>query len=171
LSYENLLKNTNISMVTDELVTALNVYGGGGLSIANVNPIGNATIYNFDYYMTEDWMSSTLIQKIKDWESLIAVKQPLYADLLGRQITYNSTLVTKQSELVALQGELLAMEGVRNVQIQQGILGKHPFLTGNGWVHDDSWRYIDGSGFEWTHSPATSATSLVYGSARKLLQN
>ena len=50
MSFDNLLEEVNISEISDELVTALNVYGGGDLSINQVNPLGNDVLYDFSYF-------------------------------------------------------------------------------------------------------------------------
>jgi hypothetical protein len=102
LSYDNLVENTNIKEITDELVTALNVFGGGDLNIQVVNPLGTDTIYNFDYYMTTDWMSQALIDQILNWKERVRVLQPIYAGLLSSQITYNQIKLDQQAELALL---------------------------------------------------------------------
>ena len=121
LSYDNLIKSIEIKEVTDELVTALTVCGGGGLSINQVNPLGTDTIYNFDYYKTTDWMSQGLIDALDAWEQLIDDNQANYADLLTSLIEDNNTLIGYTGELADLQGEYDALEGVQSVRIQQGL--------------------------------------------------
>ena len=64
LSFDNLIKSTKLTEMSDELVTSMSVYGGGNLDIHAVNPLGTDTIYNFDYYKTTDWMSQDLITAI-----------------------------------------------------------------------------------------------------------
>ena len=58
LSYDNLIKSTEIKEITDELITCLTVTGGGDLSINSVNPLGTNKIYDFSYYKNSNWMSS-----------------------------------------------------------------------------------------------------------------
>jgi hypothetical protein len=121
LSHDNLVKSTTIKTITDELCTALNVYGGGDLDIHLVNPLGTNTIYDFSYFMTTDWMSQSLITALTNWDNLVNINQPIYANKLTTLITANTTLITQQSELVTLQSELEVLEGILSVQIQQGL--------------------------------------------------
>lgn len=121
ISFDNLMKSFAISESTDELVTAMNVLGGDGISINYVNPLGTETIYNFDYYKTTEWMSQDLIDAIDAWESLIASNQPAYANLLTSLRVENTNLVTLESDLTTLEGELSALIVVRDVRVQQGL--------------------------------------------------
>ena len=121
LSYNNLVEDIGIKEVTEEMVTALAVYGGGDLSINTVNPLGNDIIYNFDYYKSTDWMSQGLINAIDAWDVLIDANQQDYADLLTILKNQNDTLVNQKAQLVDLKGELAALDGVRKARIQQGL--------------------------------------------------
>ena len=121
LSFDNLVEDVTIKEITDEITTALNVYGGGDLSVNQVNPLGTDTIYNFDYYKTTEWMSDNLIDAVVAWETIVDDNQSDYADLLTVLLAYNTSLITLNSELVTLQGELLVLEGVQSVKIQQGL--------------------------------------------------
>jgi hypothetical protein len=120
-SYQNLVQQVNIKEITDELVTALNVYGGGGLDIARVNPLGNNTIYNFDYYKNTQWMSPQLISDLNAWESLMnGPAQTDYANTLTQITVLQTNLISACAVEVTLQGELDALTEVLTVQIQQG---------------------------------------------------
>jgi hypothetical protein len=142
LSYDNLIKNIEIKERTDELITALSVYGGGDLSINQVNPLGTNTMYDFSYYKSTDWMSQGLIDAIGHWEEQMIIAQSdyeytvdivdnfgnpstivmhtNYADLLTELKGYNVLLVTYNSELIDLQAEVETLEGVQSVRIEQG---------------------------------------------------
>ncbi len=121
LSHNNLIENINIKEITEELVTALTVYGGGDLSINQVNPLGTNTIYNFSFYKTTDWMSADLISALTTWEALVASNQETYANYLTSLKANNVTLLAKESELTTLQGELDALLEVQTVRIRQGL--------------------------------------------------
>jgi hypothetical protein len=120
LSHDNVIKNITIDEKTDELVTSLNVYGGGDLSINQVNPLGTNSIYNFDYYTTSgSWMSQELVDAIIHWENQVAAVQLSYADLLTELKGHNNALVIYNAQVTELQGQLDALNGVRSVKIQQ----------------------------------------------------
>jgi len=71
LSYDNLLKSSEIKEYSDEIATSLSCYGAKGMSINYANPLGNTKLYNFDYFKTEEWMSQNLIEKISEWKEAI----------------------------------------------------------------------------------------------------
>jgi hypothetical protein len=121
MSFNNLIEKIKINEVTQEFCTALNVKGGGDLSINQVNPLGSDSIYNFLYYKSTVWMSQGLIDAIDAWEALILANQPTYADLLTQLQSYNATLVTQNSELVDLQSEYKAFEQVYIARVAQGL--------------------------------------------------
>lgn len=104
LSFENLLKETKMQENTDDLVTALHVYGGNDLNIASVNPIGGNIIYNFDYFKNEEWMSSKLITLINRWEEKIEANREKYTSAttsLYEKLAEKAVLDTELSELYA----------------------------------------------------------------------
>jgi hypothetical protein len=118
LSYDNLIENTNIKENTDELVTALGVYGSSPLSINLVNPLGTNSVYNFQYYLNTEWMTQSLIDVINIWNAKILVDQPIYANLLTLLREYNMELLTLKSDLVGLQAALTLAQEVQKVTIQ-----------------------------------------------------
>jgi len=121
MSFDNLLEEVNITEISDELVTALNVYGGGDLSINQVNPLGNDVLYDFSYFKSTAWMTQSLLTDIENWEIVVDNNQTGYANLLTDLLDYNETLITEESDLTDLQGELSALEAVKSAQIQQGL--------------------------------------------------
>lgn len=121
LSHTNLIDNLTIDELSDEIVTALNVFGDGELDIRMVNPLGTNTIYNFDYYMTEDWISAELIEALTEWKNLCDINKPQYIKLLNQYKQNNTSLITLQSQLVELKGEYVALENVQKSRIEQGL--------------------------------------------------
>ena len=120
LSFDNLLDNAKFEEKSDEIVTALSVYGDGNLNIRQVNPLGSNTIYNFSYYKDSTWMSSLLTDAITNWENLVSALQATYAANLTLLSIYNSELLDLQSDLATLNSDLLALEGVKALRIQAG---------------------------------------------------
>ena len=56
LSMDNLMKQANLKELSDEITTVLAVKGSDKLSLSKVNPTGTNNIYNFDYYLNEEWL-------------------------------------------------------------------------------------------------------------------
>lgn len=118
LSDNNIIKTLGITEISDEITTVLYVYGSGNLDIRNVNPLGTDAIYNFDYYMTTDWMSQSLIDAIVAWQGLVDTNQPIYATNLTSLKNYNAIKLQLNSELVQLNSELTTLETLEKVRIE-----------------------------------------------------
>ena len=140
LSYDNLLKNVELTDIPDEIVTALTVFGKGDLSINQVNPLGGNTIYNFSYYKTTEWMSHGLITALNNWESKIASNQQAYIDAM------NAWTIANQAKFdainaprvgtgwddnpqydridewgkIALENELKSLENIKALRVEAG---------------------------------------------------
>lgn len=121
LSFNNLIKDIDLEEQSDELITAMNVYGSGDLSISTVNPLGTDTIYDFSYFKKSEWMSSSLITAVTNWEAKILIKQPIYANTLTSLKNVSGSLVTATSELATLKANLARDVGIQAARIQQGL--------------------------------------------------
>lgn len=66
LSMDNLMKQANLKELSDEITTVLAVKGSDKLSLSKVNPNGTDNIYNFDYYLDEEWIGDDfIVQSVK----------------------------------------------------------------------------------------------------------
>lgn len=118
LSFNNVIKKSEFSEKADEITTCLGVYGGGGLTIRGVNPIGTDKIYNFDYYKDTSWMSQDLITAIDSWEAVVESNRVPYSEILLNLKTELYNKATLYSELDVLQSELSALEVILKVRIE-----------------------------------------------------
>ena len=144
LSYQNLIKNSNVKTLTDNIVTALHVRGGN-MDIMGVNPNGTDTIFNVDYF--KDRMSAGLLAALNAYEDRFRMLQPIYANLLVQlrntnralallqnnppqyEVRFNATAdgtatidpaLNNASGLNQLEALRRALEGVRGVRIEHG---------------------------------------------------
>jgi hypothetical protein len=93
LTYDNLIKKVNIVPQTDQIKTCLNVSGGDNVDISSVNPNGTSKIYNFSYYMSEDWMSTELISALNSYITDYNNSQENYTSLLAQLMDYNNQML------------------------------------------------------------------------------
>lgn len=70
VSYDNLLKNTNISSSTDDIKTCVVLEGEDELEIREIN-FGYDRIYNFDYYNNTDFWSQKLYDEYNAWHDKV----------------------------------------------------------------------------------------------------
>jgi len=94
ISYENLLKNTDISYSIDNIKTCLTVTGADDLNLREVN-MGYASIYNLDYFNSLEYMSDQLYIEYNAWTK----KWNDYVDIYESLITQYQQYYDKIYEL------------------------------------------------------------------------
>ena len=87
VSYNNLLKSTDLSCNIDDIKTCLTVVGAEELSIREVN-MSQDKIYNFDYYNSTDYMSESLYSSYNAWIDLYNDSLKQYTPLLSSYQDY-----------------------------------------------------------------------------------
>lgn len=101
LTKDDVVQSINVSETSDDLYTALSIFGGEQLFITPVNPLGTNTIYNFDYYL--DWMSPQLQARVIEWQTLIKSHFDNYYTLNQTYYEYMEQASFQQSEINRLE--------------------------------------------------------------------
>ncbi|MBQ2671428.1 MAG: hypothetical protein IJG00_01265, partial [Clostridia bacterium] len=117
LSFHNLIKNVKIEETTKDIITCLSVHGSGDFTISEVNPLGTANIYDFSYYLNENWMQKSLIDAIKKWDKKVKNSEKIYTENFSKLRDLNAELLKLQGELATLQNNLKTQEQVRSAQM------------------------------------------------------
>ncbi len=134
ISYDNLLKNTDISSSIDDIKTCLTVTGADNLDLREVN-MGYDKIYMLDYFNSPEFMSKGLLDAYSKWSQKWKSHMPGYTSLLTqyqnyyKQINYltnekmpSNTESTNWAEygLVPLQEKLASYEQKQAIMIKAG---------------------------------------------------
>lgn len=128
LSKRNLIKEIDIEEDTENLVTALDVYGADGVNIRDVNPLGTNTIYNLDHFMNTTFFPQTIIDKWQTWKQTIDdLQEPFFFTTMQR-LSRISEQTVAEAELADLNGELSSLENQQAILIQN-IAQVDPTLT------------------------------------------
>lgn len=101
ITKNDIITSMDISENSDDLYTAISVFGDENLNISPINPLGGSVIYNFDYYLS--WMTDGLREKVVAWKDVLAGVMDEYYNL---NLSYYDML-TEQSRL---QSELKMYE-------------------------------------------------------------
>ena len=118
LSTKNLIKEIEVEENTDDLVTALDVYGADDVTIRSVNPMGVNRIYNLDAYMNDKYFPAQMIIKWEQWKDTFeSYQQPYYQIVVARNMQI-SRYTTEEGVLADLEGELLGLESKKATIIQ-----------------------------------------------------
>ena len=118
IGYGSYLKSETVREVSDEMTTVMSCYGGDGVNIASVNPLGSVYLYNFDHF--KHMMTDELRDALEQWENRYAELQVNYSELLAKLKETNSKLITAQANLKDAESKKIAAEGVQSVQISGG---------------------------------------------------
>lgn len=97
VSYNNLLKSTDISCSTDQIKTCLTITGADDLNIREIN-MGYEKIYNFDYYNSLEYMSNELYRAYNAWVALRNQNSDAYTSLLSQYQNYYKNINYLTSE-------------------------------------------------------------------------
>lgn len=120
LSSKNLIKEAEIEELSEDVITALNVYGAGDLTVRSVNPLGS-TIYDFSYYKTSEWMDDDLINAITVWENKVKTSEASFKGNLNNIKVHNKELITLNTTLKELENRLSELETLKAVKLEQGL--------------------------------------------------
>ena len=118
LDFDNLLKETTVSELTDELVTAIKPYGENELDIQAVNPIGENYIYNLDYFIINGDISGALADKWNQWQVDISSYQQAYYGLMALKNSKYAQLYAEQAALTDMDGILTGYNVLHDVTRQ-----------------------------------------------------
>lgn len=118
LGFDNLLTETNIEELTDELTTAIRPYGADGLSIRDVNPAGDDWVYDLSGFIARGDLSGDLADAFTSWQKRVLNSKAYYSALTAARASMWSKYYTENAKLTELQGELDGLLAQQNVAIQ-----------------------------------------------------
>ena len=99
VSYNNLLKNTNMECNTDNIKTCITLTGDNDLTLREIN-MGYSELYSFDYYASEEFWSSGLLSAYNMWQTKYNSKLPQYTSLLSQYENYIGQIEYQQSSMM-----------------------------------------------------------------------
>lgn len=115
LTYDNLLKQQDVSVSIKDFFTVLKVSGADPVDIHEVNPLGTNRIYNLDYFIENGDIEEPLASKWRAWQDEVYSRQDFFISL---STLYNSSIMRKihqEAKLTELKGELDSLESLASV--------------------------------------------------------
>ena len=79
LTKDDVINSIDIEEDSENLYTALRIYGPDNLHAGGICPLGESIVYNFDYYL--DWMTPDLRQRVEAWKTLMDAQMEPYYNL------------------------------------------------------------------------------------------
>ncbi|MGL5691608.1 MAG: phage tail protein, partial [Bacteroidales bacterium] len=130
LSYDNLIKKISIATQEEQLCTALEILGGSGLDIRQVNPLGTNFIYDFSYFMTRGYMSEGLVIAITNWQTKVDGYQTTYSTKLTELKSLQSQLLSAKTSLTEYESDLASLKQGQSIAIDAGNASEITRLNG-----------------------------------------
>lgn len=119
-SFNNFMKDINVTENAKEIVTVLNC-NGSEIDITLVNPMGTNYICDFSYYMDPNgkWMSSGLITKLNAWKTYYDTQKPIYE---GYVTNYKEAALQQRDLEDDIQEISLMLTDLQNTQSRRAML-------------------------------------------------
>jgi len=109
LSYENLIRDQDINVNTDDFFTVLSVYGADPVNIREVNPIGSNKIYNLDYFIENGDLEEPLASRWREWLQDIDDSQDTFTTISTMRNLARSRAIVQEADIKDLKAELTSV--------------------------------------------------------------
>lgn len=118
ITKNDIITSMDITENSDDLYTAISVFGDEDLNISPINPLGGSVIYNFDYYL--DWMTDGLRDKVISWKAAVSDVSEEYYNL---NLSYYDKLTEKydlELEIEKLETQITMYKRCRENIVAEG---------------------------------------------------
>lgn len=111
LTKDDLINSLHIDENAADVYTAVSVTGNDNITINSINPLGTNTIYNFSHYL--DWMSSSLAERVRAWQTLVSEQEEPYYNLSLQYYTKLGDCSIASQEIQQLQTQVVILKRLR----------------------------------------------------------
>ena len=110
LSYDNYLKEIELSDDTEDIVTKLVLSGNDDLTISEVNPSGETFVEDFSYFIESREMSDALILALELYYVMVKKRAIEWNRLRNEKAEKQSQLTAKKNELLIIYSTIKSLE-------------------------------------------------------------
>ena len=110
LSYDNYLKEIELSDDTEDIVTKLVLSGNDDLTISEVNPSGETFVEDFSYFIESREMSDVLISALELYYVMVKKRAIEWNRLRNEKAEKQSQLTAKKNELLIIYSTIKSLE-------------------------------------------------------------
>ena len=110
LSYDNYLKEIELSDDTEDIVTKLVLSGNDDLTISEVNPSGETFVEDFSYFIGSREMSDALISALELYYVMVKKRAIEWNRLRNEKAEKQSQLTAKKNELLIIYSTIKSLE-------------------------------------------------------------
>ena len=110
LSYDNYLKEIELSDDTEDIVTKLVLSGNDDLTISEVNPSGETFVEDFSYFIESREMSDALINALNVYYEIVKVRAIQWDNLRQEKLEKEMTMTERKNELLVVYSNIKSLE-------------------------------------------------------------
>lgn len=110
LSYDNYLKEIELSDDTEDIVTKLVLSGNDDLTISEVNPSGETFVEDFSYFIESREMSDALINALNVYYEIVKVRAIQWDNLRQEKLEKEMTMTERKNELLVIYSNMKSLE-------------------------------------------------------------
>ena len=110
LSYDNYLKEIELSDDTEDIVTKLVLSGNDDLTISEVNPSGETFVEDFSYFIESREMSDALINALNVYYEIVKVRAIQWDNLRQEKLEKEMTMTERKNELLVVYSNMKSLE-------------------------------------------------------------
>lgn len=110
LSYDNYLKEIELSDDTEDIVTKLVLSGNDDLTISEVNPSGETFVEDFSYFIESREMSDALINALNIYYEIVKVRAIQWDNLRQEKLEKEMTMTERKNELLVVYSNIKSLE-------------------------------------------------------------
>lgn len=126
LSFDNLVKEINITENTEDITTCIEPTGADGVDIRSANPLGGNMLYDYSHYLTEANVGKELADKWSSWKKDFTDARTSYFRMSVQHAILIARNETAKAKLADLNGELSALETLQSVDVDASAQGVTP---------------------------------------------
>ena len=113
LSSDNYIKSLERSSSTNDIVTRMNLIGNEEMDIIGSVVTGYPYIENYSYFIENEEMSSELMYALNKYNEMVAIRQPIWENLINLKYEKLETCANKKNELYIIYEEIRALKSIK----------------------------------------------------------
>lgn len=115
LSNDNYIKDLQREGSSEEIVTRLYLVGREEMDIIGETVTGYPYIEDYSYFIDNKEMSDELIAQLKKYYEMVAIRKPIWKDLINQKLAKIEEMTKKKTELYRVYAEINAKKTIRDV--------------------------------------------------------
>lgn len=120
LSKDNYINSLERKSSTENIVTRMYLVGNEEMDIIGSVVTGYPYVENYSYFINNEEMSNELIYALNKYSEMVAIRQPIWEELVNLKYEKLEVSTVKKSELYTIYEEIRALKSIKEVYKANG---------------------------------------------------